>query len=324
MRILVTGGSGFIGTNLVAFLLQRGDTVLNIDSQPPLEPDHAPQWRKVDICDSDAVDAAVRDFAPTHIVHLAALATFAASKADLDRANVDGTIHVLDAVLAHAPGSRVLVTSTQYVNGPGTPFDDDLKFHPVNDYGESKKGSELAARNSKYDKLDWIITRPTNIWGPYHHRFSTEIWKYIRKGFYMHPGHQPIVRAYGYVGNVVRQIEILLTAPAARVRHQVFYLTDPNVDSYDVLNEFSMTLRKRPLPRVPYPLLRAAALVGDFVQAVGLKAPFRSDRLHRMTTGHLGRYEALWDDFGDRPLSLPAAVRETTAWLVEKYPQYYR
>lgn len=222
MRVLVTGGSGFIGVNLITALARRGADILNLDAETPRDTSQTHLWRQRDIRDREGLAQDVREFAPTHIVHLAALATFHATKAELDACNIDGTVNLLDAARDHAPGARLIVTSTQYVNGPGTPFDDDTKFHPVNDYGASKVGSELAARESKYAAMDWVIVRPTNIWGAYHPRFPVEMWKYIRQGFYMHPGHRPIMRAYGYVGNVVRQIEILLDAPAEKVRHRVF------------------------------------------------------------------------------------------------------
>ena len=323
MRVLVTGGSGFIGTNLVAFLLARGHAVTNLDSQTPLMDAHRAMWQTVDIRDTAGIAGAIARFQPDHIVHLAALATFEASKAELDSINIGGTINVLEGALANAPHARILVTSTQYVNGPGTPFDNDLAFHPVNDYGHSKAGAEMAARSERYAALDWIITRPTNIWGAFHPRFPTEIWKYIRQGFYMHPGHDPIERAYGYVGNVCLQTEILLQAPAERVRHRVFYLTDPPLDSYDVLNAFSFALRERPLRRVSYPLLRMLALAGDSVRLVGLKAPFRSDRLHRMTSPHSARFESLWAELGCKSVGLPDAVKETLAWLKQHYPGIY-
>ena len=101
-------------------------------------------------------------------------------------------------------------------------------------------------------------------------------------------------------------------------------LTDPPIDSYEFLNGFSLALRGQPLPRVPHSLLYALALVGDGMRSVGLRAPFGRDRMHRMMSGHLGRFETLWEECGYRPISLPDAIAQTTAWLRQTYPKRYR
>jgi GlcNAc-P-P-Und epimerase len=323
VRVLVTGGSGFIGTSLMSLMEHRGYEPMNLDIKPPPLAEQRKNWRAVDILDRDALGRAIATFLPTHIVHLAALATFEASDEVLRTHNVGGTANVLDAALGSASLRRIIVTSTQYVNGPGASFDDDLDFHPVNDYGKSKVAAELLTRQEAYNRLDWAIVRPTNIWGPHHPRFPEEMWLYIKRGLYLHPGFGPIIRAYGYVENVARQIDILLHAPAERVRHRVFYLTDPPIDSFEVLNGFSLALRRRPLKRIPYSLLRWPALAGDAMRVVGLKAPFHSDRLQRMTSPHGARYEPLWDEFAYQPIGLTDAISRTVAWLKQTYPRRY-
>ena len=59
MKTLITGGSGFIGTHVVARLLAAGHDVLNLSLQAPHDPSHAPHWRKGDILDADALRAAI-------------------------------------------------------------------------------------------------------------------------------------------------------------------------------------------------------------------------------------------------------------------------
>src|SRR5688572_9329654 len=72
MRVLITGGSGFIGTNLVASLLAEGVPLVNLDVAEPLNQAHNGYWQQVDILDPARLTAAVQRFAPTHVVHLAA------------------------------------------------------------------------------------------------------------------------------------------------------------------------------------------------------------------------------------------------------------
>ncbi len=72
MRVLVTGGSGFIGTNLVATLSAADVDVINLDRVSPIYSKHASLWRRCDILDAARTATICRDFAPTHVVHLAA------------------------------------------------------------------------------------------------------------------------------------------------------------------------------------------------------------------------------------------------------------
>lgn len=111
MRIFVTGGSGFIGTNLVAELLRRGDPVLNFDSSAPRCDEQAGLWRQGDLLDAEALRQAMRDFVPEAVFHLAA-------RADCDenttvekgyRANTDGTANVLAAIKATPSVKRAII-----------------------------------------------------------------------------------------------------------------------------------------------------------------------------------------------------------------------
>ena len=72
VRVLVTGGSGFIGTNLVQDLLRDGVDVINLDVNEPLIKEHAQYWKKADLLDADEVKGVFRNVKPTHVVHLAA------------------------------------------------------------------------------------------------------------------------------------------------------------------------------------------------------------------------------------------------------------
>jgi hypothetical protein len=95
------------------------------------------------------------------------------------------------------------------------------------------------------------------------------------------------------------------------------------LDSYDFLNRFSLSLRGRKLPRVPYPLMKFLAVTGDAAKAIGFKVPFRSDRLGRMMAAHGARYESLWDEFGYKPVSHGEAVEQTKLWLEQNFPKIY-
>src|SRR5271154_2141560 len=71
-RVLVTGASGFIGTNLVEACLRNEIRVLNLDPLPPRNDAHHAVWEQVDPLDDIAVSSAVAAFAPTLVFHLGA------------------------------------------------------------------------------------------------------------------------------------------------------------------------------------------------------------------------------------------------------------
>src|SRR6187455_2690827 len=102
-RVIVTGGSGFLGTNLIESLRSTGAEVFNVDIAPPPIVDQMSLWRRVDILDIAALRHLIVDVRPETVIHLAA-------RTDLDGrgpadyvANTHGTRNVIEA--ANAVGS---------------------------------------------------------------------------------------------------------------------------------------------------------------------------------------------------------------------------
>lgn len=72
-RVLVTGGSGFIGTNLVAHHIACGDQVLNLDIAPPRQTAHVPNWQHVNLLDAPVLERTIAEFEPQVVLHMADL-----------------------------------------------------------------------------------------------------------------------------------------------------------------------------------------------------------------------------------------------------------
>ena len=95
-RILITGGSGFIGTNLLEKFIRDGYKVLNIDINKPKVFDHINYWENVDITHFEALQKKVSSFKPNYIIHLAARTDIEGLSIDDYKANTLGVKNVMD------------------------------------------------------------------------------------------------------------------------------------------------------------------------------------------------------------------------------------
>jgi nucleoside-diphosphate-sugar epimerase len=316
-RVIVTGGSGFIGTHLISCLLEQGHQILNLDKSKPLDASQKSLHQQVDILDSAALRATFDAFCPQWLFHLAA-------RTDCDEAttveggyaaNSVGSINVLAAASACRGLERVLVTSSQYVCRPGHQPSGDEDYCPHTVYGRSKVETERAVRSASLS-CPWVIVRPTNVWGPWHLRYRRQVWRAIRRGFYLHPGGPPIIRSYGYAGNVARQMIGVIMADASAVAGRVFYVGDPPGDLREWVNGFSFALRGRSVTAVPRPLLQGVALMGDFISKLsGREFLIHSSRYRSMVTCEVAPMSATYALLGPSPISLDHAVSETVLWL---------
>jgi len=314
MRLLVTGGSGFIGTNLVARAAAEGVPLVNVDWSPPLDPGQRGFWREVDIMDRGALGAVFNAFRPTHVVHLAAR-TDTDEKIDVDAylQNHEGTRILLEVVKGCPSVERIIVTSTQFVCEAGYQPKDDLDFKPFTVYGESKRRTELVTREAGL-ACAWTIIRPTTIWGPWSLRYRDVMFKVMRKGLYFHPGKGRVVRSYGYVGNVVWQIERMLQAPRDLVDGRVFYVGDPPFDLKTWVEAVSRELTGRPVRCIPTWIVRTLALAGDVLRLVRIPFPITSGRFRSMTSDYITPMDRTIDAFGEAPYSIAEGVKEAVRW----------
>ena len=179
MRCVVTGGAGFIGSNLVDALVSRGDEVVVIDNltggrrsnlAPALEA--GAQLLELDVTDAPALARAFDELAPELVFHLAAQidVRYSVEKPAVDAvSNVLGTIAVLEA--ARTSGVRKLVnTSTGgglYGDAQLLPTPERHPVRPLAPYGQSKYAAEgYCALYTRLHGLQTVSLRYGNVYGP--------------------------------------------------------------------------------------------------------------------------------------------------------------
>jgi UDP-glucose 4-epimerase len=179
MKALVTGGAGFIGSNLVDALLGRGDEVTVLDDLSTGKRENVEQalgngatLEELDIRNAEAVAELVGRTKPDVIFHLAAQIDVRKSVADPardSRINVEGTINVLSAAQAHGV-PRVVNTSTGgaiYGEGKQLPAPEDHPSAPEAPYGLSKWCAEQYCEIfTRLHGLSTVSLRYGNVYGP--------------------------------------------------------------------------------------------------------------------------------------------------------------
>ena len=193
MRILVTGGAGFIGSALVRHLVAHtAHEVLTFDKLTYAgtltslrDVDGHPRHRFVqaDVCDRAAVAAALADFGPDVVMHLAAESHVDRSidgPAAFIETNITGAFTMLDACLAHwrsLPAERQASFRFHHIStdevfgslGPDGAFSETTPYDPRSPYSASKAASDHLVRawGHTYD-LPVLVTNCSNNYGPYH------------------------------------------------------------------------------------------------------------------------------------------------------------
>jgi nucleoside-diphosphate-sugar epimerase len=287
LPVVVTGGCGFVGTNLVEALVGEGARIGVVDL-PGADWSRMPAGvvrMEADLLDGPGLRTALAGFeAPAIVYHLAA-------RTDLDgrtladyAVNTTGTDNLIAAIAERGAVRRFVHYSTQLVAGlfdESRFIDETEPFRTTTVYGDSKVESEKVVR-ARCDALGiaWTIVRPTSVYGPWGAAPYREFFAQIRRGRYLHVGRAANLVSLVYVENLV-DLTLLLGCHDGAAG-EVFFANDfhpyPMRQVVDVAAaHYGVRIRTAPV----WLLVLAAYTLGLF-KAAGAPVPLYPFRLRNM------------------------------------------
>lgn len=282
-RIIITGGSGFIGTNLSAYLVKRGYEILNIDIERPKLKHLEKYWSKCDLLNQDCVEENFLFFQPHTVINLAAETSTKKYTDEEFEVNHVGLKNVLNTIDKHNKKTNVLHFSTMLVNDLGTPVQDLDKYNTTSCYGKSKVKSEELLKKWP-NKINWCIARPTSIWGEHMEAPYFDLFKYSmdRESIFFPKGMGK--RPFDYMGNVNLKVEKILK-DFKICNEKIFYFSDEELTNvFEISREIRIQLN-RSYPQELSPIyFKLLGIVGDISEYFKYNFPFSSRRYKNLMT----------------------------------------
>jgi nucleoside-diphosphate-sugar epimerase len=318
-RFLITGGSGFIGTNLISYLQVKfpGCSILNLDISPPRNVAQNIYYNSCDINDLQALSTAVNNFSPDYLFHLAASTGVGNLPLASYKTNISGVENIISAARNSSTLQRIIFASSLLVCKVGYIPDNDNEYVPSTPYGISKMKGEIIVKTYASD-LDWVIVRPISIWGPWNTQPYIQFFQSVLKGFYFHLGSRKSTRSLGYVENTVFQLVCLIKAPSASVTKKIFYLADYEPASLRTMATQIATYRFGPrfIPTLPLFCASIIALIGDIVSRYSKRRfPLTSFRLNNLLVEYIFDLSKLHSVCGELPFTNQQGIQRTISHI---------
>lgn len=290
MKILITGGSGFIAGYFHRDLSALGHELVNLDLVEPSGPQAGMAYVKGDIRDPKALDRAMEGV--DMVVNLAAAHhDFGIEHDTYYSVNEHGSQQVCDAMDRAGIRDAIFYSTVAVYGDAPTPHEETAPTAPNSPYGGSKLKGEGVFRRwaEKGDGRRALVIRPTVTFGVHNFANMYSLIRQIDSGKYFRFGAGTNIKSLSYVENIVDATLFLKGLNEAKPNRdigdfEIFnYIDKPDLTSTEISNTVSACLSRKPAPGVPYALGMMMGLPFDVViKLTGKNLPISTARVKKM------------------------------------------
>ncbi len=293
MKIIITGGRGFIGSNLVKILNTKRYIIRVLTRKNSFEKDKI-EYREVDYHNKQSIKKAIEGF--DVVIHLAAT-LFARNRKEYIYENVETTKNLIDMANENKI-KRFIYISSLAAAGPSSdafyPKTENDPDTPVSAYGLSKL---LAEKEVLKFNHDWIILRPPIVYGPKDDGFST-IAEWVRKGIMISPSSKDARFSFIYVNDLCNCITRAIEDES--IKNEKYYVCERNNYTWhefiSIMAE-EMKLKKPKIIKMPKTLLNITATGYEiFSYIFNTKPVLNRDKVKEATTKHWIANPKKWEE----------------------------
>ena len=326
MKVLVTGGGGFLGFAVARQLRSRDDQVRSLarGAYPQLA-EHGIEEVRGDLADAQAVSDVVKGC--DAVIHTAAKAGDWGPRAEYHSANVEGTANVIAACREHGVNRLVYTSTPSVIHGGGdvegvdesAPYPDHFDAA----YPETKAIAERMVLEANGPELATVALRPHLIWGPGDHHLVPKLIARAKAGRLRHVGHEPRLVDVVYIDNAAEAHLLALDrlAPDAACAGKAYFISQGQpIPNWEMVDRILAAGGLPPVEGHISPGL--AAFAGGVLELayrvlpLGDEPPMTRFLAHQLSTAHWYDISAARRDLGFEPtVSIEEGLRRLAEHL---------
>jgi nucleoside-diphosphate-sugar epimerase len=321
-RVLVTGGSGFIGRYVCESLRRIGHEITNLDLVAPSQSVEGVSFIRGDVRDPRAVREAMSGC--ELMIHLAAAHhDFGITDATYFDVNEGGARVLCEGMDDVGLRQGCFFSSVAVYGNAPEPRHEDVAADPANAYGASKLAGEQVFRawTAKGDGRRVLVIRPAVVFGPRNFANMFALIRQIHSRFFLPIGEGTNVKSTAYVDNLVDATLYLLSRPDCPAFDIYNYIDTPDLTSREICDAISESLGRQPV-RWALPAAAAIALASPFdlvIRLTGRNLPISSARVRKLALAQTRFPADKVRRAGYAPkVPLREGLRRMTEWFVHE------